>query len=411
MILVSHPTGNENIRNAAVGMLEAGLFGEFWTSVHWRPDGLLGRVMPSAFRTQMARRAFPGLPVERIHTRPFRELGRFAAPRLGLECLTRHEQGFFSVDSVYRSFDRAVARRIRHARNLRAVYTVEDCALDTFRMARGRGWRCVYDLPIGYWRAGQSIYREEAEREPAWASTLGGMQDSEAKLARKDAELELADTVVVASTFTRRTLALAPRPVGNIHVIPYGAPPAIPENALVPHGGKLRVLFVGALGQRKGLSYLLAAMASIPGLAELTLLGRKTSESCDPLNAAVRNHRWIPSLPHHEVLQEMARHDVLVFPSLFEGFGLVLLEAMSRGLPVITTEHTAGPDLVREGENGFIVPLRSATALAEKLSLLARTPDLLAGMKRAALATAGRSRWEAYRRGLGELLQRETGRS
>ncbi|HSI13749.1 MAG TPA: glycosyltransferase family 4 protein, partial [Chthoniobacter sp.] len=328
-----------------------------------------------------------------------------AAPRLGLSCLTRHEQGFFSVDGVYRSFDRSVAQRIRRAENLRAVYTVEDCALETFGVARDRGWHCFYDLPIGYWRAGQAIYREEAEREPAWASTLGGMRDSEAKLKRKDGELELANTVFVASSFTRRTLELAPKPPAEVHVIPYGAPAPVAQPST--HTGKLRVLFVGALGQRKGLSYLLEAMRQLGNAAELTLLGRKTSENCETLNAATSAHRWIPSLPNEEVLAEMERHDVLVFPSLFEGFGLVIFEAMSRGLPVITTAHTAGPDVIREGENGFIVPIRSATALAEKLECLATDRARLADMKHAALATARAFTWETYRRRLGEVVLRE----
>jgi glycosyltransferase involved in cell wall biosynthesis len=145
-------------------------------------------------------------------------------------------------------------------------------------------------------------------------------------------------------------------------------------------------------------------MDRVADVAELTMLGRKASDSCEPLNAATKMHRWIPSLPHEEVLAEMGRHDVFVFPSLFEGFGLVILEAMSRGLPVITTAHTAGPDFISDGENGFIVPIRSADALAEKLDLLAKDRSLLADMKRAALETARQSSWETYRRRLGELV-------
>lgn len=404
MILLSHPTGNENIRNAALAFQEAGLLGEFWTSLHWRAGSSLDRIVPAGLRAQMARRTFPGLSVERIRTRPFRELGRFAAPRLGLSHLTRHETGFFSVDGVYRSFDREVAQRIRHAEQLRAIYTVEDCALESFRAAGQRGWRRIYDLPIGYWRAGQAIYREEAEREPEWVSTLGGMQDSQHKLERKDAELALADVVVVASSYTRKTLELAPQPLPPVHVFPYGAPAPAAEPPPASGSAKLRVLFVGALGQRKGLSYLLAAMSRLSSAVELTLLGRKTSETCRPLDAATTVHRWIPSLPHREVLEEMARHDVLVFPSLFEGFGLVILEAMSRGLPVITTAHTAGPDLIREGENGFIVPIRSPETLEEKLGLLARDRTLLTAMKHEALATSRRLTWERYRAQLSELV-------
>ena len=79
---------------------------------------------------------------------------------------------------------------------------------------------------------------------------------------------------------------------------------------MAPAGKSLRVLFVGALGQRKGLSYLLSAAAQVSTAIELTLLGRKTAEDCEPLDEAVRTHRWIPSCPHSEVLAEMGRDDI-----------------------------------------------------------------------------------------------------
>ena len=176
--------------------------------------------------------------------------------------------------------------------------------------------------------------------------------------------------------------------------MPPAAPSALPER----RSGSLRVLFVGILSQRKGLSYLLDAAASLGPHVELTLLGTKPTADCPALDAAVRAHRWIPTLPHAEVLAEMERQDVLVFPSLFEGFGLVILEAMSRGLPVITTAHTAGPDLIADGQDGFLVPVRSAAAIAEKLEILCREPALLAAMREAARAKAAARTWENYRR-------------
>ena len=268
--------------------------------------------------------------------------------------------------------------------------------------------KCFYDLPIGYWRAGQRIFAEEAERVPAWAATLTGRGDSAAKLARKDEEIAGADAVIVASSFTRKTLAEAPGLRGPVHVVPYGAPPA-PERATPAEtekrGGPLRVLFTGILSQRKGVSYLLEAAASLGRHVELTLLGTKPTADCPALDAAVRTHRWIPTLPHSEVLAEMGRQDVLVFPSLFEGFGLVILEAMSRGLPVVTTAHTAGPDLIEDDVDGFLVPIRSAAAIAEKLETLHRDRERLAAMGAAARAKAGEWTWAAYRQRLVAQLQ------
>ena len=320
--------------------------------------------------------------------------------------LTRHERGMFSIDAVYRSLDRAAARRVATLGGLSAVYAYEDGAAATFRAARERGLRCIYDLPIGYWRVAHALYAEEREREPQWAVTLTGTLDSPEKLARKDEELAAADVVMVASSFTRKTIEAAPCPPKPVHVIPYGAPLSAPlEAAPRAREGKLKVLFVGSLGQRKGLSYLLEAVAMLPHAVELTLVGAKTVENCVPLNEALARHRWIPSLPHDEILREMSRADVFVFPSLFEGFGLVLLEAMSQGLPIIATAHTAAPDLIEEGGSGFIVPIRSAQAIAEKLDLLARDSRLLSAMSHAARETAAGYTWEQYRARLSQALE------
>jgi starch synthase len=96
----------------------------------------------------------------------------------------------------------------------------------------------------------------------------------------------------------------------------------------------------------------------------------------------------------------MRRHDVLVLPSLFEGFGLAITEAMSQGIPVVTTAHTAGPDIIDDGIDGFIVPIRSAEAIAEKLEVLARDRERLRAMKISAREKAQAHSWENYRRAL-----------
>ena len=142
----------------------------------------------------------------------------------------------------------------------------------------------------------------------------------------------------------------------------------LPGRRLDPDG-KLRVLFVGALSQAKGLGYLLEAVAGLEGGIEFTLIGRRVSPTV-PAPSLLEKYNWIPSLPHDELLREMSRHDVLVLPSLHEGFGLVMTEAMSQGLVVITTPHTAGPDLITDGVDGFVVPIRSAAAIEEKLEIL-----------------------------------------
>ena len=407
-VLFSHPTGNANVRHAALGLQRAGLLGEFWTCINYRPS-LGSRLLPGGVRSQLARRAFPDELQAVLRTRPLREVARLVAHRVGLQKLARHEHGILSVDSVYQDLDRHVAGRLRKTNRFSAVYAYEDGAAHTFREARSRNVRTLYDLPIGYWRAARDILLEEAEREPEWASTLIGNEDSAAKTARKDEELELADAIYVASSFTLRTLERAPRVKAPVTVIPYGAPLRPVENSTTrrarTHGAPLRVIFVGSLGQRKGLSYLFEAVRHLTGAVELTIIGTKPLQPCRALDDALKQVRWISSCPHAEVLREMAAHDVFVFPSLFEGFGLVLLEAMAAGLPIVTTPNTAGPDLIEDGRHGFIVPIRSSQAIAEKLLLLQQEPAMARLMGEQARARAAEFTWNAYETQLAARVQ------
>src|SRR5690606_7763290 len=140
-------------------------------------------------------------------------------------------------------------------------------------------------------------------------------------------------------------------------VIPYGFPDVQDKKEYQPLlNRKLKVLFIGGLSQRKGISYLFEAVEGLKDKVDLTIVGHKAVPDCKALNLALEQHNWIPSLSHDQVLACMREHDVFVFPSLFEGFGLVITEAMSQGIPVITTDRTAGPDLIENEKDGWIVP-------------------------------------------------------
>jgi starch synthase len=399
MILFSHPTGNANVREAARALNEAGLLSEFWTTVSWNQEQLLNRVLPRSVRRELERRTFPHIDRNQLHCHPWVELGRLTARQLNLSSLLRHEVGRCSVDAVYRGLDLRVAARMHETPNIRGLYAYEDGALASFRAARQLSIKTIYELPIGYWRSYRELMEEEACLQPEWAVTLQGSSDSAEKLHRKDEELALATDIVVASEFVRGTLRKAGPLRGRITVLPYGAPKGIVRTERNARDGKLKVLFVGALSQRKGLSYLLQAVKRLGSKIELTLVGRRVAE-CHPLDAALRVHHWIQSLSHCALLEEISRHDVMVFPSLFEGFGLVVLEAMSQGVPVITTPNTAAPDFVSDGDDSFVVPIRDVEAIAEKLETLLLNRDRLAAMSQAAIRKAAQHSWEQYRRRL-----------
>lgn len=279
------------------------------------------------------------------------------------------------------------------------MYGYEDTVLFAFREAKNLGLKCFYDLPIGYWRAAHRLLEAERERWPEWAMTLTGLYDTEQKLARKEEELQLADAIFVASTFTANTLAEYPGVLPPVHVIPYGFPPVSTAPSLLMTQARqrpLRLLFVGSLSQRKGIADLFAAVANLQPHVTLTVVGSKASDNCPALDASLARHRWIPSLSHPEVLEQMRAHDVLVFPSLFEGFGLVITEAMSQGTPVITTDRTAGPDLIRHGENGWLIQAGSTEALQAAIEELLARPQDIAEVGAEARKAARLRPWSLY---------------
>ena len=92
----------------------------------------------------------------------------------------------------------------------------------------------------------------------------------------------------------------------------------------------------------------------------------------------------------------MSEHDLLIFPSLFEGFGLVITEAMSQGTPVITTDRTCGPDIIIHGKNGWIVEAGVHQPIKELLERFIENPSILHEVGRNALNTASLRPWMSY---------------
>jgi glycosyltransferase involved in cell wall biosynthesis len=102
----------------------------------------------------------------------------------------------------------------------------------------------------------------------------------------------------------------------------------------------------------------------------------------------------------------MRESDVLVFPSLFEGFGQVITEAMAQGTPVITTERTAGPDIIQHGKNGWLIKAGSVNSLKEMLEGIIANPGMIETVGKAALETARQRPWSEYGKELAGVVEK-----
>ncbi|HZS44964.1 MAG TPA: glycosyltransferase family 4 protein [Blastocatellia bacterium] len=218
-----------------------------------------------------------------------------------------------------------------------------------------------------------------------------------------------ADLIHTNSSVTMDSLLETGLPKEKFICVPLGAPDSIPESSLPKTlSCPLQFIYAGPVSVHKGTHYLLQAwrLLNPNGAATLHFYGlpmlpeRLLKDTPD--NVFIHG-----SVPRSELFKAYEQSAVLVFPTLCDGFGEVVTESLSRGLPVITTRNAGARDLIENGKNGFIIEPRSPEALAERMQWCIDNPSVLLDMRRHALATARLWTWADYRRQLiSELLQK-----
>jgi starch synthase len=247
-----------------------------------------------------------------------------------------------------------------------------------------RGGRYICDRGSTHLRYQMRLLEEEYDRvgvpfEPVHPQSI----------AREEQEYSQADAITVPSRFARNSFIESGVDPAKLHTIPYGVDLEHFKRA-APRDTEFRVLFVGQLGVRKGIGYLLTAFrrAALPG-AKLVFVGSPGPETKTLLNGTPGDVEFTGALSRDQVAIQMSRASVMVLPSIEEGLAMVQAQALACGCPVIATENSGAEDLFEDGKEGFIVPLRDPDAIAAKLTLLYRDHDL-----RHSMSQAGRQRME-----------------
>ncbi|MEY4854654.1 MAG: hypothetical protein RIR32_1330 [Verrucomicrobiota bacterium] len=255
--------------------------------------------------------------------------------------------------------------------------------LEQLRLGRQVGARTIHvqvDPGPAWYATRAAAYAALPEAGPAPSVP------SDAFLDRLREEMSLADRLIVHSAHSLRSLAAAGFDISRGRVVPPAfTPSGLGRPRTLLPGRPLRVLFVGYVNLAKGFHVLAEAVRELGSDVALTVVGgRQLPPSY--LRQVAPDVQFTGHVAQAEVARRMAEADVLVFPTLSDGFGLVQLEAMAQGLPVIAT--SACGEVVRDGVDGFVVPSGESAPLVARLQRLRREPDLYAAMSRAALIRA-----------------------
>jgi glycosyltransferase involved in cell wall biosynthesis len=330
------------------------------------------------------------LPPELIHTFPFVHALRMAFPwrRLVGSFLERE---IVWLDTV--SFGAYAAHVLPDC----DVYVgLSGTSLAAGKRAQSRGARYICDRGSSHIRAQDELLREEFAR---WGEPFKGIDPR--VVDAEEAEYAAADRITVPSGFVQRTFLAQGVAPEKLRKLPYGVNLSRFGPDGTPAEGRFGILFVGGMSLRKGVQYLVQAFEKFdhPGKS-LTFVGAVDDELIEMLRARKlwpEEARVLGHVPQSELKTLMSRSHVMVLPSVEEGLALVVAQAMACGCPVIATTNTGAEDILADGAEGFIVPIRDVDALAERLQHMADNPDERAAMGERALAKVqGLGGWHAY---------------
>lgn len=257
-------------------------------------------------------------------------------------------------------------------------------ALRSGKVAHARGAKYVCDRGSTHIRVQDQLQREEHDN---WGIPYDAIDPRVIEL--EENEYAEADCITVPSKFAMRSFVAAGVAPQKLRRLPYGVNLSRFEPCGLPDPQRFDILFAGAMSLRKGVPYLLQAYKglqhprmslSFAGVPDQQLITSMKQRLLWPDDARILGH-----VPQHRLKELMSRSHVMVLPSIEEGLALVLAQAMSCGCPVISTEHTGAEDLYEDGKEGFIVPIRRADEIADRLQRLAEQPMLRASMSEAAV--------------------------
>lgn len=281
------------------------------------------------------------------------ELARRASPHWLRHWMRRRG----SLDAAY---DRMAARSIPPGTDV--VVAWSGSAEITLRRAQEEGATIIVERGSSHIRSQREILEEEYSRH--------GLEPdipSDRAVDRQEREYELADRIAVPSCFVERSFVDRGIEQEKLLRLPYGVDPD--EFEPVPKEDDVfRVVFAGSLGVRKGTKYLLRAFSELDlPRSELLLLGRVREEAKPWFAGHGDRIRHPGHVPQKELHRWYSQGSVFALPSIEEGMACVQLQAMACGLPLICTPNTGGEDLVREGQEGFVLPIRDVEALKDRL--------------------------------------------
>lgn len=372
-VIVAHPAQQHSYR-LATSLSRAGVLAGYVTTVYMKPKSLTrlaAGVLPSRWKKKALGRHCDDLDDHQVVQ--YCELG-------GLVVLFFHNIPFFKkwYWQVKRLVEDRFGKKVaRYAKRIGAdaVICYDGCSDVLFGEIKRISPEtiCIADMSAANALYLRSIFERDVRLNPEFSDSLKSWRRiwDPVDVERTKREIANADYFLCGSEFVKRSLAWSGVKEARCEVVHYGVDVEVfPYRSRVAkrEGEPLVFVYLGHVSEHKGIAYLLEAFESISSdCGKLVLIGAinipdSVLVQCGP------NVEFTGPIPHDEVSEILLDADVMLFPSLGDGFPLSIMEGFASGLPVVCTENTGAADCVTEGENGFVIPVQDSAMLREKIN-------------------------------------------
>lgn len=388
-VLIAHP-GTQYSHQLVKQLHEAGMLYQFHTNFALSEQSLItvmSKYLPITIRRKISNRIIKNIPKNKLKTQFLNEGMALYQLYRGLD----KESVFFERN---KNFQEQIPEKVIIESDVVIGFDTSSWILA--QRCKNLGKPFILDVSIAHPRSKQKIFEKILRDFPEWQFSLPTKKDELIQL--EELEFELAEKIVVASSFTQNTLIENGISASKISINPYGVDTDSfhSEPTLEKSPSKINFIFVGLVDARKGVPLLLNAWNDLSlENAELHFVGPIDEKAREMIELSKNVKIW-GKVPFRDLPRIFRNQNVSIFPSYFEGFGLVILEAMASGLPVITTSATCGPDIIEEGKEGFLLFPGDYVALIEAIRFFAENPFAISKMGQAASKKASLFTWDAY---------------
>ena len=411
-VLISHP-GKQHSYQTAIAVEHMGADLMYCTTVYDKPGSITHFVknfLRGIDRSKAETRSCAQISNEKI----FQKLEYYGLYQLLMSRICKSKRKLNRINDKLNDRFGAIIAKLAKDKNVNVVISYNSNSMIIFEELKRKQPNIIriLDMSAPNEIFMKEIYEKDCKIEPEFSKKLQRecpILNEVKQFERKYNEIQLAQYFLVGSTFVKRSLEYSGVKPEQIYICPYGVDTSTfnrkKELTKRMDDDPIRFVFVGGTKELKGLSYMLKAFQMVDHRkAKFTIIGNDDLELT--LKKKYAKDVIFTGIVLHDKMPELLQNfDVMIFPSLGDGFGLSVTEAMACGLPVIASDNTGASDFIVEGENGFVIPIQNSVAITEKMQWFIEHREKIPKMGLNAINTAKKMTWENYYEKVGRAIE------